>query len=142
MPEVDRHRQAVPLDGAGHAAGSAPSRPSSLPSMVMTSMPACAQHGVGVDVALVADDDAGRDGEDVVAVVPLLALGGSDVLAAGGEDPDLVERRAPSAIAVEEVGVRGRRRASPSSPAGERSRTAGRVEIRGRRRRCRGRPSS
>ena len=45
---------------------------------------------VGVDVALVRDDDAGSDGEDVVAVVPLLALGLA-VVPAGGEHLDRVE---------------------------------------------------
>ena len=40
---------------------------------------------VGVDVALVGDDDARADGEDVVAVVPLLALG-LVLVAAGGDD--------------------------------------------------------
>ena len=65
-------------------------RPSSLPAMVMTSMPASPELGVGVDVALVGDDDARGDGEDVVAVVPLLALGLA-LVAAGREDPQVVE---------------------------------------------------
>ena len=41
-----------------------------------------AQRGVGAGVALVGDDDAGLEGDDVVAVVPLLALG-LEVVAAG-----------------------------------------------------------
>jgi len=33
-----------------------------------------AQKGVGVDIAVIAEDNAGRDGQDVVAVIPLLAF--------------------------------------------------------------------
>src|SRR5215217_7755321 len=61
-------------------------RPSSSPATVTTSMPAWRQPGVGVDVALVGDDHAWCDGEHVVAVVPLLALG-LVAVAAGLEDP-------------------------------------------------------
>ena len=49
-----------------------------------------AKQRVGVDVAVVADDDSGLDGDDVVAVVPLLALG-LVAVAAGGDDPQAVE---------------------------------------------------
>src|SRR6478672_5000437 len=57
---------------------------------------------VGRLVALVGDDDPGRQGDDVVAVVPLVALG-LELVAAGRHDgevrqaqlpPDLVEERA------------------------------------------------
>ena len=47
-----------------------------------------AQHGVGDDVAFVAHYHAGRHGQEIGAVVPLLTLGGSDVLV-GGEHGDL-----------------------------------------------------
>src|SRR6185295_12469421 len=47
--------------------------------------PGLAQQGVGVCVPVVPDDDAGREGDNVVAVVPLLALGLPDV-AAGLDD--------------------------------------------------------
>ena len=50
--------------------------------------PVRAQVGVRRLVALVGDDDAGRDGQRVAPVVPLLALGRVDVLV-GGQDPDL-----------------------------------------------------
>ena len=52
--------------------------------------PGSAQQRVGVDVAVVADDDAGLDGEKIVAVVPLLAFG-LVAVAAGGDDPQPVE---------------------------------------------------
>src|ERR1019366_877650 len=48
-----------------------------------------AQHGVGGDIAFVSHDDTGSDGQVVRTVVPLLSLGGPDVLV-GGEDLDLV----------------------------------------------------
>ena len=63
-------------------------RPSSKPAIVMTSMPSRRSSGVGGDVALVGDDDAGRECEHVVAVVPLLALG-LEAVAAGLEEPQL-----------------------------------------------------
>ncbi len=49
-----------------------------------------AQRGVGAGVALVGDDDAGLEGNDVVAVVPLLALG-FELVAAGRDDPHLAD---------------------------------------------------
>ena len=52
-----------------------------------------AQGGVGQDVAVVADDDAGLERDDVVAVVPLLALDAVDV--AGGRDHPEVDADAP-----------------------------------------------
>ena len=53
-------------------------------------MPGLAQQRVGVLVALVGDDDAGLEGDDVVAVVPLLALG-LPAVAAGADDAQLLE---------------------------------------------------
>src|SRR6516162_10747897 len=47
-----------------------------------------AQRGVGAGVALVGDDDAGLKRDDVVAVIPLLALG-SEYVPAGLHDPHL-----------------------------------------------------
>ena len=44
--------------------------------------------GIRRDVAFVGDDDARRDGQHVVAVVPLLALG-LEAVPAGREEPDL-----------------------------------------------------
>ena len=65
-------------------------RPSSLPGDGDDLDAGLAELRVGVDVALVGDDDARGDGEHVVAVVPLLALGLA-LVAAGGEDLDGVE---------------------------------------------------
>ena len=48
---------------------------------------------VGVLVALVGDDDAGLEGDDVVAVIPLLALG-LPLVAAGLDDSQLLDARA------------------------------------------------
>src|SRR6185436_12945785 len=47
--------------------------------------PGLAQQGVGVCVPVVPDHDTGRERHDVVAVVPLLALGLPDI-AAGFDD--------------------------------------------------------
>jgi hypothetical protein len=79
--------------------------------------PLAAQAGVGVDVALVADDHAGRDREDVVAVVPLLALGLVDV-AAGLEQAQRrhVERAGDR---VEQVALALRRLARPERVGGQ-----------------------
>src|SRR5665811_467262 len=52
--------------------------------------PVVAQVRVAGDVALVGHDQTRPDGEHVAAVIPLLALGGVDVLD-GGEDPDGVQ---------------------------------------------------
>ena len=65
-------------------------RPSSAPTMVMTSMPCLAQQRVGVRVAVVGEDDAGRGAHEVVAAVPLLALAAVRV-SAGLDDPQLVK---------------------------------------------------
>ena len=72
--------------------------------MVMTSMPAAAQFRVRVDVAVVRDDDTGLDGEHVVAVVPLLAIG-LHVVAARGEHAERAEAERTSQRR-EEVGGR------------------------------------
>ena len=52
--------------------------------------PRSAQQGIGIDVAVVSDDDARLEGDHVVAVVPLLALGLIRV-PAGGNDPQAIE---------------------------------------------------
>ena len=49
-----------------------------------------AQQRIGVGVAVVGDDDAGREGDVVVAAVPLLSFGGVCV-AAGLNDAELLE---------------------------------------------------
>ena len=69
-------------------------RPSSKPSMGSHLDAGLAQRGVGAGVALVADDDAGLERDDVVAVVPLLALGLEGVTA-GLDDAHLRVCRAP-----------------------------------------------
>ena len=53
-------------------------------------MPCLRMQRVGVLVALVGDDDAGLEGDDVVAVIPLLALG-LPLVAAGRDDPEVLE---------------------------------------------------
>ena len=65
-------------------------RPSSLPAMVDDLDAVLAQHRVGGHIALVAHDHTGGHGQVVGAVVPLLALGGPDVLVRG-EHGDLVD---------------------------------------------------
>ena len=55
-----------PLDRAGHAARAAAATASSEPAIVMTSIPSLRSRRVGVDVALVGDDDARRDGETLL----------------------------------------------------------------------------
>ena len=66
---------ARPFHGAAHAPRPAAARPSSMPAIGDDLDAGLAQLGVGVDVALVRDDDTRRDREHVVAVVPLLPLG-------------------------------------------------------------------
>jgi hypothetical protein len=76
----------VAFDRAGHAArpsAAAPQLGAGDRDDLDARVP---QASVGVDVALVGHDDAGRDREHVVAVVPLLALG-LVAVAAGLEDP-------------------------------------------------------
>ena len=77
--------------------------------------PGLGELGVGRLVALVGDDDAGRERDDVVAVVPLVALG-LELVAAGGDDGqvgdpegvlDLVEERPVRQLAASRR--RGRR---------------------------------
>ena len=77
-------------------------RPSSWPAIAQHLDAGLRELGVGGLVALVGDDDAGLERDDVVAVVPLVALG-LELVAAGRDerevlDPervlDLVEERA------------------------------------------------
>ena len=96
----------VPLDRAGHAARAAAAAPQLGAGDGDYLDPLAAEPGVRVDVALVGDDDAGRDGEHVVAVVPLLALG-LVLVAAGLEQPEPRH--------VERAGDR-RRRGRPRAP--------------------------
>src|SRR5581483_2307031 len=77
------------LDGAAHATGPAAPAPELAARDGDDLDPVPAQLRVGVDVALVGDDDAGRDSEHVVAVVPLLALG-LELVAAGGQHADVL----------------------------------------------------
>src|SRR5690348_12613053 len=79
----------IAFDRTGHAAGAAPAAPqfAAGDGDHLDAVPA--QVCVGYDVALVSDDHAGLDGEEVAAVVPLLAFGGPHVLV-GGEHCDLV----------------------------------------------------
>ena len=103
-------------------------RPSSKPAMVMTSMPLRRRQRVGGDVALVGDDDAGGEGEHVVAVVPLLALG-LVAVAAGLEQPQVRDverggdaRRTASTrarrTAPSRAGPRARRPSRPARTSG------------------------
>ncbi len=57
-----------------------------------------AHQRVRVLVALVGDDDTGLEGDDVVAVIPLLALG-LPFVAAGSDDAQLLEAEGVLAIA-------------------------------------------
>ena len=84
-------------------------RPSSLPGTVDHLDAVLAQHGVGGDVAVVAEDHAGGDGQVVVPVVPLLALGRPDVLV-GDQHGDLVHAQrlregVPQAVVVGDLQV-------------------------------------
>ena len=63
-------------------------RPSSEPSMRQHFDARLAQSLVGVFVLRIGDHDAGLDGDQVVAVVPLLALG-LVLVAAGADDAQL-----------------------------------------------------
>ena len=88
-PSVDDHAGS-PLHRAAHAPRAAPA-PAELAAGDVEHLDAVpAQERVGGDVALVGHHDAGRDGERVAAVVPLLALGGVHVLL-GGEHPELAQ---------------------------------------------------
>src|SRR5690242_19639194 len=80
----------VAFDGTAHAARSAPAAAEFGAGDGDDLDALLAEVGVGGDVALVADDDTGGEGEEVAAVVPLFALGAADVLRRG-QHPDLVQ---------------------------------------------------
>ena len=71
---------ALALDGAGHAPRAASASPELAPRDRHDLDAVLAQHGVGRDVAVVAEDHPGSDRQVVGPVVPLLTLGGPDVL--------------------------------------------------------------
>src|SRR4030095_406208 len=77
------------LDRAGHAAGSATAAPQLAAGDGDDLYSVLSQESVGGGVALVAEDHTGRDGEEVVAVIPLLALGAHHVHRRA-QDPQLV----------------------------------------------------
>src|SRR5262252_6824857 len=78
----------VALDRAGHAVAAAAAL-AELEALDRDDLDAgLAQRGVGARVALVGDDHPGFEGDHVVAVVPLLALG-LERVAAGLDDPHL-----------------------------------------------------
>src|SRR4051812_23210139 len=78
----------VAKHGAGHAATAA-AAPAELAGVDGDDLDAgLAQLGVRERVAVVADDDAGLQGDDVVAVVPLLALR-AELVAAGRHHAEL-----------------------------------------------------
>src|SRR6185312_663430 len=88
VTQVERHSLllcCVALDGTAHAPGTtaAAAEFAAGDRHHLDAVPT--QVRVGRDVALVAEDDAGLDGEEVAAVVPLLALRGPLVLV-GPED--------------------------------------------------------
>lgn len=107
-------------------------RPSSAPHDGDDLDALLAEVGVGGDVALVADDDSGREREEVAAVVPLFALGARHVLRRG-EHPHLVE--------VEGLGERGRQvgvggdveagRVGVTGPQGPRAQGVGEARVDG-----------
>src|SRR6266705_2533423 len=70
----------IALDRAGHAARAAPAAAELAARDGHHLDAVLAQHRVRRHVALIAHHDAGRDGEVVGSVVPLLPLGGPDVL--------------------------------------------------------------
>ena len=53
--------------------------PSSEAAIVSTSIPASSQARVGPRIALVGDDDSGRQRQGVVAVVPLFSFGDNGI---------------------------------------------------------------
>src|SRR5687767_117887 len=77
-------------EGTAHAAGAAASAAELAAGDRDDLDPGLAELGVGVVVALVRDAAAWRHGEDVVAVVPLLA-GGLALVPAGGDHVDAVD---------------------------------------------------
>ena len=116
---------------AGHAVGAA-AAPAELEALDGDDLDAgLAQRGVGAGVALVGDDDAGLEGDDVVAVVPLLALG-LELVAAGRRSPassptPSASRHGarPGAVVLLDHQVVRRRRPGGSSRSGRRRRRWG-----------------
>jgi hypothetical protein len=111
----------VAHDGAGHTARTAPSPTELFAGDGDNLDTVLAQHGVGGDVAFVSHHDTGSDGQVVRAVVPLLSLGGPDVLV-GGEDSDLVDLQdisqcAPEVLVAVTVRAMASRRPSGSNCA-------------------------
>ena len=113
------------FDRAGHAAGAAATATELEAGDRDHLDPLAAQPRVGVDVALVGDDDARRDGEDVVAVVPLLALG-LVAVAAGLEQPQRRDVERPGDRGEQVVLALGARRREPAAAASSRRATGGR----------------
>src|SRR5580700_11890658 len=70
----------IALDRAGHAPGAAAPAAEFAAGHLDHLDAMLAQHGVGGVVAVIAEDDAGGDRQVVGPVVPLLPLGGPDVL--------------------------------------------------------------
>ena len=114
-------RERVAQDRAGHAARAAASPAELGPGDGDDLDALLAERGVGVDVALVGDDDAGREGQDVVAVVPLLALG-LEAVAAGRHDAQRGDAERLARGLEQDGRWRSTRTAAPSgaSEAGER----------------------
>ena len=80
----------IAQDRAGHAVAAAAAAAELLAADGDDLDAGLAQQRVGVGVAVVADDHARLERDDVVAVVPLLALGVEGV-AAGADDQQVVE---------------------------------------------------
>src|ERR1700683_4505603 len=70
----------IASDGAGHAPGTTAAAAEFAAGHADHLDAMLAQHGVGGDVAVVAEDHPGSDREVIVPVVPLLTFGGPDVL--------------------------------------------------------------
>src|SRR4051794_36823596 len=76
-------------DGAGHAVAATTAATELLAGDRVDLDPGLGELLVGGLVALVGDDHAGRERDDVVAVVPLVALG-LELVAARGDDLELL----------------------------------------------------
>ena len=103
---------------AGHAVPAAPAL-AQLEAGDLDDLDACLSHlGDRVGVALVGDDDTGLEGDDVVAVVPLLALL-LVLVTAGFDDGQLVDAERVGDRG-EEVGLRASRGSHPRRVPGRR----------------------